>query len=350
MIAKYIKEALIKNGTVVVTGLGTFRSENTAADVSDSGNMITPPHTEVTFTEEQDILSPHNVAEYIVDNTGMALAEVRMEIDLFVNNLMQEVKMGGAGKVTGLGYFKAGIGGKLLFHQYNEENVSPDSFGLPKIQATPMIEPEMNTPQDEKPSSLVYADDDRDAFGEEENQQWMYWVGVPLVLIAVLTGYVFYVGTDAVVAMFEGSPQQEQVVQEELVSSGEEYTYEDATSEVDENTSYTETIVEESAENTEMNTEEPSVDEYESSVSSDQIAGNLVTGPSNRYYIIVSSFSTLNNAEVAQKKLVRDGYTDAKVISYRGKYRVSAGDFSDRNAASSRNKQLSFKGAWVWQY
>jgi hypothetical protein len=67
------------------------------------------------------------------------------------------------------------------------------------------------------------------------------------------------------------------------------------------------------------------------------------------YYLIVSSFKEEGQANNEVKRLKTGGYTDAKVISREGNFRISVHDFQNMNEAQQMRRQLSnvFKGIWI---
>ncbi len=68
-----------------------------------------------------------------------------------------------------------------------------------------------------------------------------------------------------------------------------------------------------------------------------------------RYYLVVSSFATEQQARRELQNLVRGGYTDARIIQNDGKFRVSIYDYPTEAQAKEMQQQLKdvFKGIWV---
>ncbi|MDP2423742.1 MAG: SPOR domain-containing protein [Bacteroidales bacterium] len=72
---------------------------------------------------------------------------------------------------------------------------------------------------------------------------------------------------------------------------------------------------------------------------------------SNRYYLIVSSFKTAQQAGQEVKRLIANGYTDARMIVKDGNFRVSIFDYNNESDAKKEQQALSnvFKGIWVME-
>ncbi|MEH0154159.1 SPOR domain-containing protein [Limibacter armeniacum] len=372
MIANFIKEALVEQGIAAIPGLGTFSSREAGAEVSDAGNMITPPHADIEFTEDVNLDPDVSIVKFISDKEHADLTEVRMQVELFVSSIMQQVQTGDIARIKGLGYFKGGLGGRLLFHQLDEENVLPDSFGLPKITASPIIEEESDvdeyratTPPQQNmptPSSPGYNDDEED----QRNNNLIYWLAVPLIFIAALGIYFFFnpsaydklMGNDTTdnVALSETTqPSEGASSTEELATAGDSTDYtsfgEETTSDESFETTSSETTDEEYSSTATEEVEEkpePVVQKARPSVTTD---GPIISR-TGRYYIIVSSFTTEANASRAQKQYKAKGHQESKIIKYNGKYRVSVADFTDQGSANSELSSIEqdFKGAWVWKF
>lgn len=85
--------------------------------------------------------------------------------------------------------------------------------------------------------------------------------------------------------------------------------------------------------------------------SSETIAAAPVLQTPVRYYLIVSSFKTLEQARKEVAKLISNGYAEAKFIEKDGNYRISIFDFENMQDAKKEQQTLSdvFKGIWVME-
>jgi len=72
----------------------------------------------------------------------------------------------------------------------------------------------------------------------------------------------------------------------------------------------------------------------------------------DRYYLIIGSFNSLEDAKVALKKYSDEGYKRAKIVSKDDKYRISLADYPDPDLAAQAKKELpeKYKNAWILVY
>jgi hypothetical protein len=69
------------------------------------------------------------------------------------------------------------------------------------------------------------------------------------------------------------------------------------------------------------------------------------------YHLIVSSVTTLADAQKELQSYINKGYTNATIVEGNGRYRISLGDYSDKNAANKKLNELkqnsATKDAWL---
>ena len=105
------------------------------------------------------------------------------------------------------------------------------------------------------------------------------------------------------------------------------------------------------------NTEQPSAKPVDKPVAVSKPASEKkeTATPSNskksKYYIIVSSLPTANDAQQVLNEYKQKGYKDVTVIEGNGRYRLSLCSFADKAAAYKKINELkqndAFKNAWV---
>lgn len=78
----------------------------------------------------------------------------------------------------------------------------------------------------------------------------------------------------------------------------------------------------------------------------------LVDQATGRFYVIVGSFQSLEDAQGELNKYVEDGFKKAKVVTKDNKFRISLSDYSTMEQAGTAKKELpeKYKGAWVLEY
>jgi hypothetical protein len=69
------------------------------------------------------------------------------------------------------------------------------------------------------------------------------------------------------------------------------------------------------------------------------------------YHLIVSSVTTLADAQKELQSYINKGYTNATIVEGNGRYRISLGDYSDKDAANKKLNELkqnsATKDAWL---
>ena len=78
----------------------------------------------------------------------------------------------------------------------------------------------------------------------------------------------------------------------------------------------------------------------------------VITSSTGRFYVIVGSFASLNDAKESLKNYYAEGYKKAKVVVKENKFRISLSDYSSQGLASTAKKQLpsKYKDAWILPY
>lgn len=78
----------------------------------------------------------------------------------------------------------------------------------------------------------------------------------------------------------------------------------------------------------------------------------LVTVPTNRFYLIFGSFSSVNDAKAQATKHTEEGFKKTKIISKDNKFRISLADYPSKDIAEQGKSELpsKYKGAWIMEY
>ncbi|MBD0400775.1 SPOR domain-containing protein [Flammeovirga sp. EKP202] len=323
MIADAIKNALLDWGVVVIPDLGTFWSEESGAEVSPSGNIIKPPHVTISFSKSEDDVEMYSLVVYISKTEDLDEDEVAIQVSMFVANLQQRLEDGETAPIGDLGYFIQDDDEEIIFRQRNESNISPESFGLPKITATPLLHDEIEEEEEE------YGEYEEEA--PSKRPVWLM-VSIPVIILLTIVGYyLLKPSTDE---------NPEEVITQENVIEAEE---EEQVEEVEETT-----ITQETVEETPTTIEETKVEEAEVVVTEETTPDAPRNG---NYHIVISSFGDEGKAEVAVKQAEKKGFDHVGIIVSKGKYRVALKGYNSHQEAKEAlpTAQSKFKGAWIWR-
>lgn len=75
----------------------------------------------------------------------------------------------------------------------------------------------------------------------------------------------------------------------------------------------------------------------------------VISSETGRFYVIVGSFASLNDAKDKLKSYHTEGYKKAKVVVKENKFRISLSDYSTQELASKAKQELpsKYKDAWI---
>lgn len=141
MIGKYISELLYRFDSVTLPGFGTFMKKSSENIVHPVDTVFAPPATELTFDPTQQ----HNdgvLANYISEKETIAFFEALEKIRLFIQKLNAQLDSEKVFEMQELGTFSK-ENNQLVFSSKNNLCFNPSLFGLPEINAKPIIRPEL---------------------------------------------------------------------------------------------------------------------------------------------------------------------------------------------------------------
>ncbi|NME69666.1 HU domain-containing protein [Flammeovirga aprica] len=322
MIADAIKNALLDWGVVVVPDLGTFWSEESGAEVSPSGNIIKPPHVTISFSKSEDDVEMYSLVVYISKTEDLDEDEVAIQVSMFVANLQQRLEDGETAPIGDLGYFIQDDSEEIIFRQRNESNITPESFGLPKITATPLMEDEIEEEEEE------YSQFEEEA--PAKRPIWLF-IAIPVIIILTAGGYYFLKPSD--------EQPKEEITQEKVIE-----VEDNDVEEVEEETTITQETKKEEPATTVEKTKEPEVAVEEETPEVD-------ASRNGNYHIVISSFGDQEKAELAVKQAEKKGFDHVGIIVSKGKFRVALKGFNSHQDAKTElpKAQSKFKGAWIWR-
>ncbi len=326
-----IKALLRDKGVAVVPDLGTFRISHVSASVQEQGGVIAPPAEIIEFSEENNASKGHSIAEYL-HKSGYSAEQTEEALGNFVDSVKSHTSSGAKSTVEGLGFFRANESGRIEFFSEEEMRVVSESFGLPKLKARPLV-PVVVNPTPPKPASsglLLKA------------------ILVPLVLIALILIFLVFKpdAYNSLASYFSGNEDNTELIdgeEGEDVAGNEiapiKKEEEGANKDVNE-------VVEE-----DNPREEVTNDEVDESDNNDRGAttGGTISSKTNRFYIIIGSFTNDSAAQQAIGKANKIGYPGAKILKMDGRIRVSVDDYSAKINAVGKAKRVGkdFPGAWV---
>ncbi|MFT5618716.1 MAG: hypothetical protein ACI85I_001951 [Arenicella sp.] len=333
-----IKALLREKGMAVVPSLGTFLISHVGASVQEQGGVIAPPAETIEFSEETNPSGKGSVTDYLY-KSGYSAEQLEEDLGDFVNSVKSNTSSGGKSTVEGLGFFRANEAGGIEFFSEEEAQIASESFGLPKLTVRPLVPVVVNAvPAEPTSSSLL-----------------LKAILVPLVLIALILIFLVF-KPDAyrsLAAYFTGSADDKELVDDKKDSEldDKKITLIEKDKERVDKEAGKETIEKDKLKEGDNKEEDKTEEKVEKPENNDRGAttGGIVSSKTNRFYIIIGSFTNDAAAKKAIAKANKIGYPGAKILKMSGRTRVSVDDYEAKSNAVGKAKRVGkdFPGAWV---
>ncbi len=349
-LGSFIKELLYEHDCVIVPEFGGFVANYRPAEINYNRHTFAPPSKAITFnrslTNNDGLLIGH-----VSQRTGMSYVDARKWVQGRVKEWKRRLEKGRRVEVSGLGEFRMGKDGNLLFEPSLTENFLAEAFGLEEFQFAPLEEYVRD-----RRRTAVNAVTPAEMAARRRRR---ILVGVPAA--AALAALVF-VGVNTRLGKerldlssfnpFHRQTVTQAVVQEDTApaveteqkaasAAGEERKVEKETPAGKEETSAP-AVAEEKAPGNEA------ADPAAAPVGKEE-AAPVVTA---QYYIVAGSFRHQQNAETLKTQLERAGLPVVIMDGPNGFVRVAIGSYSDRAEAlrvlrEQRKAALNGDGYWL---
>jgi len=78
----------------------------------------------------------------------------------------------------------------------------------------------------------------------------------------------------------------------------------------------------------------------------------VLSSPTERFYIIIGSYSSLEEAKKLVKDYIDEGFKKAIILSKDDKFRISLADYETKELADESKKELpeKYKDAWIMEF
>ncbi len=361
-ISKHIKDLLYTHDHVVLSGFGAFLTKYSSAKINKDTNTMSPPCKEIIFDgnlKKNDSL----LENYIKEKENISLDESRKHINKYVNTVNTKLKAGKKVRFAEIGIFYLSKNKSIVFDSISGDNLLFSSYGLSKIKLPDDVVKNIKT-------AIVPA--------EKEKKKGIFWIILTLVaviLIAIISCiYLFkpnYLneGKNYVVNIYENirngktKDKNNETVKDSLNISDIDNLKSDTTNIFDkkdddkanEDTTKTDTI---DAERTEINENisdsltlnDNSIPEtIEDSIPIKQYE----TPKKGRFYLIVSSLSSLTSAKNVKAKFLKSSVTVEIIIIEEKMFRLSIGDHATMNEAINQYNSFHTRYpdvvVWIWK-
>ena len=321
-INKYIKELIIKNECIILSGFGGFETHYMPAHLDGVTGKMVPPSKQVIF--RQDFKKDNGVlVSFMAEKEGIGLDKATEVIDDFIGNIVNQLDIGGSYVLDGLGKFIKEPDGRLIFIPLEKQNFLIDSFGLSEV----------SVPDKEKSEEKVVVEDQPlKASGAKHSNKFLYLSALVLVILA---GMVFLTLKsdlfNKIEHLISGIEIGKKKTPEKIVFGQKRLsTREDSITSVISDNIDKSTEKEEALFYQEQEHEELSKPELTSAVS---------LGDEKKYVIVAGSFHAETYAVDLSNQLRYKGFKPLIIQSENGLYRVVLDTFAEINMALDELKK-----------
>lgn len=382
----YLQELISTEEMVCLPDLGGFITKQVSAHFDSATHIFTPPTKQIAFNERLTD-DGGKLVKHLIKRENLTFEQASEKITHFIKEIKSQLEATNEYKLDDLGTFYFSTDNIVTFKTDSFSYSDSENFGLPQllIKYQPIIKSNkdyLQKPKDRKAMSNQEIPAMPDSENENENESseevldthtkkpvkkqsslvWLYIV-TPLVLFGGLGTFLGVTpdGRKVLASMHliksepiesDSTEMEETATEDDL---NQESTEETANESFDNATSAEETIKKTDSETWGGAAVEAKQEEIAKTEDVKLSTANLINGKSGRYFIIVGGFSSKKNAVKLREKLISDGL-EAKVISPMAGselYRVSLGDYSDKEAAQEKSNSLKAdygNELWVMQY
>lgn len=381
MVAQHLAALLQQKDEVIIPDLGTFSATYAHAEVHPVTHTFTPPSKVLQFNSVFK-MSNGLFEKDISKRMGISKVEAEEEVKQFVSTLKINLGIHKKYVVDGLGDFQLLQEDQIEFKQNKEVPFLEESFGLPEIFAKPLerSKEEIITQQAAatKKVKKVKTEQKKPVPSAQPARKVSLGSAIAigsLALVATWVGLVLFVNdnlnpfkyfTSSSQVDIDAPPKFDQtdinVVDAEGKVDVEDEEEETANTTNQENNSTAQDTPPQNTNTPENNTNTNNADNKQkentttaqqntnTAANNDGIA--LINSRTNRYYIILGSFSTRQNANNFAQSLRNHGESSIKIVApFNGqqRYRVAYDSYASEAEAESKAGSLRGKfGADIW--
>ncbi len=369
-ISKHITQLLGEHDCVIVPGFGALLLHYKPAKIDKTTGVLSPPSKEIAFNEKlisNDWTLINAVATKSHINVDIAEEQVIGFVKLIRGKLLLNKQY--AWENVGTFYFNDN---HLRFEADNRVNYLGDSFGLPQIFVGKQdnIKPSVNTKIKQRPpmnSNEANTNGVQPPPNDRKNVSNWVWVLLPVFVMAGSAGFMWENRSNEAFSSFNPFASfGEFKTKPKKQEKDKNFNYEDP---LGENTSGEKLDKSEEVNIASKATEEVIIEapiakeeviEAIEPIDQEKIkktavvvpSGSVVSDKTGRCYIILASFSTLEQAEKIRQSLEDEGLEETKIIEphdSKNIFRVSIADYDKKADALKRAEELREKfGEKLW--
>lgn len=336
-INKYIKELIIKNECIILSGFGGFETHYMPAHKDEVTGKMVPPSKQVVF--RQDFKKDNGIlVGFIAEKEGISLDKAREIIDDYIGNIVYKLDIGGSYVLEELGKFIKKDDGRMIFIPLEKQNFLIDSYGLSEVSIPAKGVPEERTIPEKKP---VRPSD------VKHSNKAVYLILLAVVILSALVFIAYQIDLPGkikhLVSGIETGKRREPekiVFGQKRLPTAEDSIASAVSGSIDESTDKEKALFY----HEQMQKQEPG------QLSQPKVASDVRIGDGKKYVIVAGSFHAEAHAVDLSNQLRYKGYKPLIIKTENGLYRVVLDSFKEINMAidemTKYKRQLS-KDIWI---
>lgn len=369
-LARHIEILLLENDCVIIPDFGGFIAHYQPARYIKEENLYLPPVRTIGFNPQLTINDGLLVQSYMQAHHTDFPDATRM-IEEEVAGLKEQLYQNGCAEMHGIGVLHYNIHSTYEFHPNEDGALSPTLYGLSSFSINRLEYLTLTTsaatrellPRQEKRKRTV-----------RFKRQWIgnavavaiavvlfFFLSVPVENTYVDKGNYASLGTDGLFDAIRSQslattlvtvPSRPQQPKKTNIKNNQN-TLKPVTVKVEKVGKAQEAVPKNTVAAKLNNTEQPVAKPVTVSKPAPEKKETATPSSSkkNKYYIIVSSLPTANDAQQVLNEYKQKGYKDVTIIEGNGRYRLSLCNFADKAAAYKKLNELkqndAFKNAWI---
>lgn len=368
-LARHIEILLLENDCVIIPDFGGFIAHYQPARYIKEENLYLPPVRTIGFNPQLTINDGLLVQSYMQAHHTDFPDATRM-IEEEVAGLKEQLYQNGCAEMHGIGVLHYNIHSTYEFHPNEDGALSPTLYGLSSfsinrleyLTSTTSAATRELLPDKKKEENCTFQTSvDRKCSSCGYSCSLIFFLSVPVENTYVDKGNYASLGTDGLFDAIRSQslattlvtvPSRPQQPKKTNIKNNQN-TLKPVTVKVEKVGKAQEAVPKNTVAAKLNSTEQPVAKPV--TVSKPALEKKETATPSsskkNKYYIIVSSLPTANDAQQVLNEYKQKGYKDVTIIEGNGRYRLSLCNFADKAAAYKKLNELkqndAFKNAWI---
>ena len=326
-----IRELLAKHTFISLPGIGSFVQKYEPAHLSDDGITFTPPRQYVVFDIARNF-NDEAIENYLIDKLGIDHKKASEILNDFIDNVKKDLNSGKEILFENVGTLVQDKIGNITFKQISDLELATETYGLGEVkadkQSTSKIQ-EKKTGEAKKPTPTIIA--------EQKSNLTKVIVGIAafIAVAAIVSALIFipdlrFWSRKEPVKTVQTLPVNDTTKQDSSKIARQEVQNSAPTDTVKQKVD--QTIINKNEKKAALYYEEPKKQE------------------NRTFYLIVGSFSKLENAQKLSEKYSQKGFT-TEIVEGNNMYRVSILKTMDKNRALGEYNKFKTENpneaAWI---